>query len=343
MVDKKIPRVEINFLPLIIEADNELSPSVDLLKKLLPFSIHFPVYQTEDDDYELMWRTFTSCWLRYKYPVSESEPQYAYCDTPTFISALSESYWVCGNRYIFHVMLQYFYNKYKGEEVPLFFKNRKNKRIINNKDTGIFDTPLTNKTQFDNFIDNMNIGLNACASCYDKKEYLEYLRYMLCSDLEASAHSFYLEDKPYKQERVPVIVFPASIKYKEEIIDFKDEDSFIDLQDTPIILNVWNRKREASALNLLRNVDFKFDPQNHMAKYYKGFNIVCVNNGNHTINAGRYYKKGTIKCGVIDVNKALPYISTDGIRWYWDGNSKTVEDVRFAMLYEILKQEANLP
>lgn len=115
----------------------------------------------------------------------------------------------------------------------------------------------------------------------------------------------------------------------------------VKLSDTDIYVCTWNNERTFNNLLHLSKNDFKYDKLNHYSIFYEDINLCYVFNGNHSINAGRYLKKGTITSQKADLTLLYPHCYTDGIKWY---NSHTneilhnVEDFRLAALYEVAKK-----
>ena len=73
--------------------------------------------------------------------------------------------------------------------------------------------------------------------------------------------------------------------------------------------------------------------------------ICVIENGYHSVAAGKYFGAGCLKAQVYDTQLAYPHITTDGEYWY-NGGEKIfyhnissepfkVIDFRFALLYEI--------
>ena len=108
-----------------------------------------------------------------------------------------------------------------------------------------------------------------------------------------------------------------------------------------IYIQPWNNERTFNNLINLVNKDFKFDKINHKSIYYKDINLCYVFNGNHSINAGKYLKKGSIISQKLDLTQIYPHVFSDGRNWYNIHTNEIyykVDDFRLASLFEIAKK-----
>lgn len=115
----------------------------------------------------------------------------------------------------------------------------------------------------------------------------------------------------------------------------------IELDKTDIYVRPWNVERQFKSILSLKDIEFEYDKTNHWSLYYSDINLCYVFNGNHSINAGKYFKKGKINSEYLDLTLLYPHCYTDGKHWY---NSHTndiiadVDDFRLATIYELAKK-----
>ena len=115
----------------------------------------------------------------------------------------------------------------------------------------------------------------------------------------------------------------------------------ITLENTDIYVRPWDTSRQFKNILNLKDKDFVYDKDNHYSYYYNDINLCYVFNGNHSINAGKYFKKGKIISTVCDITLLYHHCYTDGIHWY---NSHTnniitdVDDFRLAVIYQLAKK-----
>ena len=135
---------------------------------------------------------------------------------------------------------------------------------------------------------------------------------------------------------------PIPIYYYDESGQFHsiqtDEKININLEDSIIYICPWNTDRTAvSLLNISKN-NFVYHSDNHLSRYYTDIDLCYVHNGNHSINAGRYLKKGSIQSSVCNMELLYQHYTTDGINWYnKHTNEKICEvaDFRFSAVYSL--------
>lgn len=121
----------------------------------------------------------------------------------------------------------------------------------------------------------------------------------------------------------------------------KSQKRTISLKDTHIYLNAWNNERTVSNLIHIEKNNFIYDKLNHYGYYYPEINLCQITNGNHSINAGRYLKKGNITVDEYKLCDIFPYITTDGYEWLctkYNASLGEVNDFRIAALYYISKK-----
>ena len=124
----------------------------------------------------------------------------------------------------------------------------------------------------------------------------------------------------------------------KESSSWEQEETKINLKDVKVYLRPWSLTRTARNLFLVGRDGFHYKRQNHRARYYPEINLCYVYNGNHSINAGRYFQNGSIHAQVWRLNLLFPHCKTDGTAWY---NSHTgqpigpVSDFRLALVYSL--------
>lgn len=114
---------------------------------------------------------------------------------------------------------------------------------------------------------------------------------------------------------------------------------------TPVYLCPWNNEKCVNSLvNISKNA-FTEDKNNHKSFYYTDIGLCHVYSGNHSINAGRYLKKGAITAEICRTELLYSHFHTDGADWF---NSHTnekilkVSDFRFAAVYSLAQLRASL-
>ncbi len=118
----------------------------------------------------------------------------------------------------------------------------------------------------------------------------------------------------------------------------------INLAEVRVLTTPWDINKTSLSLIKLRNESF-INNQNHLCYYYKDLSLCYVANGFHSINAGKYLKKGTVNALECDLSRLYPHIETDGIRWADAHNKKAflkVVDFRLAALFTLGKMKYNI-
>lgn len=117
----------------------------------------------------------------------------------------------------------------------------------------------------------------------------------------------------------------------------------VDLTSSRIFTSLWSRGKTANNLLNINNNDFTFDEDNHKSVYYTDIELCQVYKGFHSINAGRYLKKGVIKSSVFRMELLYPHCTTNGLYWYNAHNgdvASEVYDFRFAAVYTLARMRA---
>lgn len=122
-----------------------------------------------------------------------------------------------------------------------------------------------------------------------------------------------------------------------------DEIVDVDLSVGKVLTCPWNNERTPRNLLNIQNNDFKFKQDNHSSVYYTDIELCQVYNGFHSINAGRYLKKGIIKSNVFRFELLYANYITDGLYWYNAHNREKhskVFDFRIAAVYSLARMRA---
>lgn len=85
----------------------------------------------------------------------------------------------------------------------------------------------------------------------------------------------------------------------------------IDIQKNNLISVPWQHNRYEVILKKLKNEPFKYDSNNHSARYYDYINITCAYNGLHSLGAGSYLSEGKIIADFVDTTRIFPFINVE--------------------------------
>ncbi len=125
----------------------------------------------------------------------------------------------------------------------------------------------------------------------------------------------------------------------------RDEKVNVCLSDAKVYIRPWNTVKLIDSLVLLKDICFEYDEHNHESIYFSDINLCYVFNGNHSINAGRYFKKGEILSNKYDMKTLFYNCTTDGIEWYnahTNQRIQRVDDFRFAVVFTLAKIRYNI-
>lgn len=174
-----------------------------------------------------------------------------------------------------------------------------------------------------------------------KNEKISLLDYLINTILEDICTSHIAQLLYHKEPPADMKNFIPDYFFDEignEISIYTNKNIEVDLSKTRIYVCPWHKTRlHDSLLNLYKN-PFNYDKSNHFSYFYTDFNLCYVYNGNHSIHAGIYYKKGMIVSKVCKTELLYPHCKTDGRFWY---NLHTGEklmpvyDFRFAAVFSI--------
>lgn len=145
----------------------------------------------------------------------------------------------------------------------------------------------------------------------------------------------------------PIPFFSSFYNEDGNTLSFSDSSKKVNvnLSSTKIYLHPWNNDRTSESLVNISGNDFVYNKNNHFAIYYPYINLCYVTCGNHSINAGRYFRKGSIVADEFNLTACFPHIKTDGCYWF---NAHTneplipVDDYRFAAIFTIAKMKYEL-
>lgn len=145
----------------------------------------------------------------------------------------------------------------------------------------------------------------------------------------------------YNYNDLPKIIPTIYCKNGKVYDAHKETKVYVNLSTT----TVWAYTRKAkSIIDCLRFLKYnKLDlPENsYTAHYYDYIDVLTeMTNYTHSCAVAGYYKSGEVEAQLIRTAELFPYVSTDGIRWYYTENDQTisnVNDFRIALIYEVAK------
>ena len=182
--------------------------------------------------------------------------------------------------------------------------------------------------------------LKSLRSEYDQGDFLDLLEYYIDTLLhDACTHPAFLG---LAGTPAPVVSSPLPLKYfneKGEVFPtYSEEKVEVALSSSKIYTFPWNYTRTARGIIALRDQDFKYIPTNHECLYIPEFDLCFVINGKHSINAGKYYKKGIVYGTIWRIEPLFPHVETDGKKWYNKYSHECLADVydfRIATAYTL--------
>ena len=256
----------------------------------------------------------------------------------------------------FFLIIEYIYSYMEGNTdmawhilCNLGFKHRRtieSPRPLKSTAEGYLITEEDMKCRYELAMDGVKRTLADASSTDLKDTLLDYYIYVITADLITACRCFYMcrdDDRPVWNTQE---YFPLSFTAEgtERTIVTKDHQE-IDLKTVPVITSNWNRRRTASSIIRLSKEPFIEDKSNHRVVLYKGLGFAVAQSGNHSINAGSYYKKGILGARIYDVSSAFQFVDTDGANWI-NAQSREVIipvfDYRVAILYELQRLKTAL-
>lgn len=179
---------------------------------------------------------------------------------------------------------------------------------------------------------------NLYLDTYSQDEAVYILDYLISSILDDICTSVIVE--PLITITSGILPEPFPVHYFDEYNEQHEIHTGnvrnIDLSKSNIYVRPWNTEKTMDNLISLMKKDFRYDKNNHYSYYYSDIDLCYVHNGNHSINAGRYLKKGEILSQELDLTLLYPHYKTDGAFWYnshTGENTGKVSDFRFAAVF----------
>lgn len=167
---------------------------------------------------------------------------------------------------------------------------------------------------------------------------LDYLIDVILTDVCTRHISDLLYQKEPPDNLKNIFPFSCFNEDKKELSIITNMNKEVDLSDTKVYVCPWHKKRlHDNLLNINKN-NFEYDETNHRSYYFTDIDFCYVYNGNHSIHAGIYYKKGKIISKVCKTELLYLHCKTDGLFWY---NAHTnekimpVTDFRIAAVFSI--------
>lgn len=172
---------------------------------------------------------------------------------------------------------------------------------------------------------------------------LDYLINIVLDDICSSEimNSHFNEPSVEHSQPFPEYVYANDTEYKTHTGDKID----VNLADVKIYICPWNIVRMRDTLLNISKNDFVYNPNNHFSKYFPLINLCYVYNGNHSITAGSYFKKGKISSSKQRLENIFPHCTTDGENWinvHTQNVIEKVSDFRFAVVYTLAEMKYNI-
>jgi len=131
-----------------------------------------------------------------------------------------------------------------------------------------------------------------------------------------------------------------------EYIEINDKSTkIIKLKSDTVFVRTWVETRLFDSLKLLAKTPFRYDEYNHFGYYYNFLDFALIYNGNHSITAGVYYKKGEIELPVCLTEKLFPHVYATHDSWCNAHNDEIIEEIsdfRVSLIYEASKLKYKL-
>lgn len=198
----------------------------------------------------------------------------------------------------------------------------------------IQDNPIDTELSYKNFIERVDDQL--IGKAIDEK--LLILNYLIDSVEIDMCSSAVLE--PFISHCRPLLEpFPILFYDNDEVIRVYREKMNVSLSTSHVYVCPWSSKRQVSNILYLNKKDWVFDVSNHKSYYYSDLNLLYVYNGNHSINAGRYFKKGSVLAYEVDMIPLYKDCTTDGKALIYKNNQAISDfsDFRLAVLFTLGK------
>lgn len=195
---------------------------------------------------------------------------------------------------------------------------------------GIFGKriPVSNGAEFEAAMRIINHYAEYSETVDDKLMFLKYALSVVRTDLISSYRALFLYKEHIHSE---TYLFP---NFRGSVIDKRD----VDIKTTDIFVIPWKISRIIDSLKFFRDNLFQ-NQSGHVSLFYPILDICHIQNGTHSVSACKYYRKGVLKAGVYDIEKAFALFTTDGDVWISNDKSfvpsQNVLDYRAALIFEI--------
>lgn len=203
------------------------------------------------------------------------------------------------------------------------------------------------KAQISNEIKHLTETVQSFTNGKDKSEQIVIFDYIIKSLIDDACTSKIVE--PLIKPTEGVLDEPLPLFYYDENGNSKSiytsKKISVDLTTANIYVRPWSIDKTLDSLLNLSDKRFVYKSNNHFSYYYTDINLCYVHNGNHSINAGRYYKKGTILSDEADTALLYPHINTDGVYWYNAHTNQIIDgvsDFRIAAVFLVAKMKNEL-
>lgn len=184
-----------------------------------------------------------------------------------------------------------------------------------------------------------------CCSCFcenlsdeEKRREISFLIDVYIRDIQSTRLREVIE-LPHMNTRQLSFAGIYSIVIGEEKQEEKVE---LNLAETSVITDVWDQEKMRDAIRNVFQHGFQYIKMQHQAYYYPELELCEVYNGNHHVEAGKYFKNGKITAEVIHLSKLYDLLDTDGVYWISRENGNKlgrVRDFRMAILYELARRK----
>ena len=113
----------------------------------------------------------------------------------------------------------------------------------------------------------------------------------------------------------------------------------VDLSAARVYVRPWKYDLTPKKLRVKTRKDFERNLSFQNSYFFTDIKLCCVCEGNHGVNAGRYFKTGIITSTECDLTELYQNIDTDGYMWEnkYTGKKEKMPDFRFAVIYELAR------
>lgn len=207
-------------------------------------------------------------------------------------------------------------------------------------------TSVEARRSFDNSLVYIRTLIRSQDDSDKKLLFLDYIQEVIKRDLHAEFQAaIFYEGYKVRKINAPFPMFFRNVNGESICIVTPKEYKEVDLSNDCIFALPWRDISVISTVNMLSEIDFEYIEGSHGALYYYPIDICYVHNGNHSISAGMYFKKGKIKADFCDITPLFSNVYTDGASWYNIHTNNVIEelcDFRIALLFEVAKLRYNV-